>query len=166
MKKRGGERRKPDERLVAIFARHRGVRSELIPLLQEVQGELGYLSPDSMREVARFLRMPESVIFGVATFYAQFYLTKQGRHKIKVCQGTACHVRGGAAILQAITRKLGIEAGQTAEDGEFSLERVACVGSCALAPVVVTDDKVHGAMTPAKTERLVDSLRKPGSHPK
>jgi NADH-quinone oxidoreductase subunit E len=165
MKQRDRERRRPDERLVAIFARHRGVRAELIPLLQAVQADLGYLSPDSMREVARFLRMPESVIFGVATFYAQFYLTRQGRHKIKVCQGTACHVRGGAAILQAVTRKLGIEAGQTTGDDEFSLERVACVGSCALAPVVVTDDKVHGAMTPAKTDRLVDSLRKPGGSP-
>jgi NADH-quinone oxidoreductase subunit E len=165
MKQRDRERRRPDERLVAIFARHRGVRAELIPLLQAVQADLGYLSPDSMREVARFLRMPESVIFGVATFYAQFYLTRQGRHKIKVCQGTACHVRGGAAILQAVTRMLGIEAGQTTGDDEFSLERVACVGSCALAPVVVTDDKVHGAMTPAKTDRLVDSLRKPGGSP-
>ena len=148
------------EKLAGIFARYRGTRSDLIPLLQAVQADQGYLSAGSMLEVADFLRVPASVVYGVATFYAQFYLARQGKHRIKVCQGTACHVRGGAAVLQTVTRKLGIDAGQTTKDWEFSLDRVACVGSCALAPVMVADEKVHGTMTSAKAEKLVDNLRK------
>ena len=137
----------------------RGEPSELIPILQEIQERFGYILRDAMRETARFLNMPEAGVYGVATFYAQFNLTPQGKHRIKVCLGTACHVRGGTAIVEALSRKLGIRPGETTPDLEFSVERVACFGSCALAPVVVMDGKVHGRMTPQKTVKLLESLR-------
>ena len=109
-------------------------------------------------QAARFTGVPESRVYGVASFYAQFYLERQGRHKIKVCRGTACHVRGSARIMSALGEKLGIGVGETTPDYAFTLERVACFGSCALAPVVVVDDKVYGRMTPEKTVKLLDDL--------
>lgn len=142
----------------AIFDRYQGKAGELIPILQDIQNDRGWLSRESLVETARFLNIPESAVYGVATFYAQFYLTRQGKHKIRVCQGTACHVRGGKRIMQAIRRKLGIGPGETTEDYQFSLERVACFGSCALAPVVVVDDKVYGNMTPQKAEKILSQL--------
>ena len=147
-----------DDQLEKVFARHEGDPSELIPLLQEVQETLGYLPASAMTAVATFLNIPESSVYGVATFYAQFYLTRQGKHKIKVCQGTACHVRGGRRILQTVTRKLGIKPGETTEDYAFSLERVACLGSCALAPAMVVDGEVYGRMTPWKAEKILENL--------
>ncbi len=135
-----------------------GDQSGLIPALQAVQEKVGYLPPVSFEKVAAHFNVPESTIYGVATFYAQFHLTPQGRHRIKVCCGTACHVRGSGGIMSAVCRRLGIEPGETTSDLDFSLERVACFGSCALAPVVVADGKVHGRMTPEKTLKLVKSL--------
>ncbi len=132
--------------------------SGMIPALQAVQEKVGYLPPEAFAKVARHFNVPESTVFGVVTFYAQFYLTRQGRHKIKVCRGTACHVRGSATILSAIAKRLGIESGETTPDYAFTLERVACFGSCALAPVVVVDDDVHGRMTPKKTLKLLDEF--------
>ena len=145
-------------RLQSVFGRYPGKRGDLIPILQDAQACEGYISSETMSEVARFLNIPESTVYGVVTFYAQFYLTRQGRHKVRVCQGTACHVRGGKRIMNAVIRKLGIKPGETTEDFKFSLERVACFGSCALSPVMVIDDKVHGKMTPAKAERLLEKL--------
>jgi NADH:ubiquinone oxidoreductase subunit E len=147
-----------DQELNEVFQKYEGKREELIPLLQDVQGKLGYLPAEARTAIGKFLNVPESVVFGVATFYAQFYLTRQGKHKIKVCRGTACHVRGGRRIMQAVQRKLGIKPGETTPDYEFSLERVACFGSCALAPVVVVDGKVHGRMTTQKAEQIVKGL--------
>jgi len=144
-----------DKSLSDIFEGYEGKREELIPLLQEVQAEFGYLPAEARTAISKFLKVPESVVYGVATFYAQFYLTRQGRHKVKVCRGTACHVRGGHRIMQTVQRKLGIKPGETTEDYEFSLERVACFGSCALAPVVVIDGKVHGRMTTQKAEQIL-----------
>jgi NADH-quinone oxidoreductase subunit E len=146
------------EQLKGVFSRYRGDRSELIPILQDVQEALGYIPPEAMSATAGFLRVPESVVYGVVTFYAQFYLTRQGRHKVKVCQGTACHVRGGRRVMQAVRKKLGIAPGETTGDYEFSLERVACFGSCALAPVMVVDGRVHGRMTPQKAQALLESI--------
>jgi NADH-quinone oxidoreductase subunit E len=145
-------------KLDEVFARYKGERRELIPILQDVQGALGYLPAPAIAAVAKFLRVAESTVYGVVTFYAQFYLTRQGKHKLRVCEGTACHVRGSKRIVEAIKRKLGIESGQTTADYLFSLERVACVGSCALGPVVVVDNKVHGRMTPQTAEKLVEKL--------
>jgi NADH:ubiquinone oxidoreductase subunit E len=145
--------------LAEVFVRYKGTANELIPVLQDVQAVLGYLSRDAMLEIADFLKIPSSKVYGVATFYSQFYLTRQGRHKIRVCQGTACHVRGSGSVDEAARKKLCMAAGEnTTSDYEFTLERVACVGSCALAPVVVVDDKVHGAMSAEKTEALLDGM--------
>jgi NADH-quinone oxidoreductase subunit E len=145
--------------LCNVFSKYEGVRQELIPVLQDVQGELGYLPPEAMSSVSEFLNVPESVVYGVATFYAQFYLTRQGKHRIKVCRGTACHVRDKYGLMQALERKLGIKPGGTTADYKFSLERVACFGSCALAPVVVIDGKVYGRMTPKKIEKALEGIQ-------
>lgn len=147
-----------DKKLQEIFRSYQGERGEMIPLLQDVQDAFGYLPPDSMSAVARFLNVPRMAVYEVASFYSQFHLTRQGRHRIRVCQGTACHVRGGKRIMTALQRELGIEPGGTTEDYMFSLERVACFGSCALAPVVVVDDRVHGRMTPQKALKLLENL--------
>lgn len=147
------------EQIKDIFARYRCERSDLIPILQDVQEALGYIPAEAMKETAAFLGVPESVVYGVVSFYAQFYLTRQGRHRIRVCQGTACHVRGGRRIMRAVSKKLGIGPGETTPDYEFSLERVACFGSCALAPVMVVDGRVHGRMTPQKAEALLERVK-------
>ena len=133
-------------------------QSGIIPALQAVQARVGYLPPVAFARVARHFNIPESRVWGVATFYAQFHLTPQGRHRIKVCRGTACHVRGSGGILASLEEHMGIGPGETTPDLKFTLERVACFGSCALAPVVVVDDKVHGRMTPRKTLKLIEGL--------
>jgi NADH-quinone oxidoreductase E subunit len=145
--------------LAAIFSRYDRERSNLIPLLQDVQEAEGFLSEAALDRISEHLGLSANDVYGVATFYAQFRFHAPGRHRIKVCQGTACHVRGGNLILEAVVRKLGIEPGQTTPDQEYSLERVACFGSCALAPVVVVDDKVHGRQTPKKAEKLIEEKR-------
>lgn len=141
-----------------VLARYTSDRRNLIPLLQDVQEAAGYLSEEALGRVAAHLGLSESDVYGVATFYSQFRFHPPGEHRLKVCLGTACHVRGGGIIMETLTGKLGIEAGETTADGRFSLERVACFGSCALAPVVVADDKVYGRMTPKKTEKLLKEL--------
>jgi len=148
-----------DEQVKKIFCNYTRDRGNLIPILQDVQKVFGYISAQSMKETANFLNIPQSSVYGVVTFYAQFYLTRQGKHRVKVCQGTACHVRGGKRIMHAVKKTLGIGPGQTTEDYKFSLEQVACFGSCALAPVMVLDGKVHGKMTPQKTEKLLEDLQ-------
>jgi NADH-quinone oxidoreductase subunit E len=135
-----------EQKIEHIFSRFKGVRNEIIPILQTVQEVFGYLPEDVLKEVARFTSVSESRVYGTATFYTQFYFTRRGRHNVKVCCGTACHVKGAAPILEAFERELGISCGGTTEDFKYNLERVACVGSCALAPVVVVDEKVFGLM--------------------
>ena len=130
----------------------------LVPALQFVQEQEGYLPADAIAAVGDYLGVPEAKVFGVATFYSQFHLSEQGRHKITVCRGTACHVRGSARLLADLEKMLGIEAGETTEDMLFSLETVACLGSCALAPVVV-EDKVYGRQTQASVRSLVERTR-------
>jgi len=134
--------------------------SALIPVLQKSQDMVGYLPEWVMADIADRLRLPYSTVYGVATFYAQFRLVPQGRNTIKVCMGTACHVRGGASILEALRDELGIGPGETTPDLEFTMERVACLGACGLAPVVVVNDEAHGRMTPAKVKELVAQVRK------
>ncbi|HUT52664.1 MAG TPA: NADH-quinone oxidoreductase subunit NuoE [bacterium] len=142
--------------LETILARYDRRRRNLIPILQDTQDKMGYLLEDAVDRIAAHLGLSSNDVFGVATFYAQFRFHPPGKHHIKVCQGTACHVRGGNLILESVVRKLGIAPGETSEDREYSLERVACFGSCALAPVVVIDDKVYGRLTPKKTEKLIE----------
>jgi len=142
-----------------ILASYSGERADLIPILQEIQRRWGYVPLEAMQDVATFLRVPESIVYGVATFYTQFKFVRQGERTIKVCLGTACHVRGGPRILETIERELSIRPGETTKDYKFSLQRVACFGSCALAPVMVIDDSVYGRMTPSKVKRVLDEMR-------
>jgi NADH-quinone oxidoreductase subunit E len=151
-----------DEELRGVFENYQGKREELIPILQDVQAKLGYLPVEARAAISKFLNVPESVVYGVATFYAQFYLTRQGKHKIKVCCGTACYVRGGDRILETLKRRLRIGIGETTPDYQFTLERVACFGSCALAPVVVIDNRVYGRMSSAKVEALLEKIIEDG----
>ena len=148
-----------DQGVSKILAHYGQDRDNLIPILQDVQERQRYLSAEALAAVAEYLHLSENDVFGVATFYAQFRFTPPGLHHIKVCEGTACHVRGSGHIMDAITRTTGIAPGETTADGRFSLERVACFGSCALAPVVVVDDKVYGRMTSAKTQRLIEESK-------
>ena len=133
----------------------RGDRGFLIPILQEIQESQGYVSPDEVDKIGEFTGVSPGEIFGVASFYAHFRFTKPGKHTIKVCRGTACHVRGSSRILETMERELKVKAGQTTVDELFSLERIACFGCCALAPVVVVDKDVHGRMSLPKARRLL-----------
>ncbi len=141
-----------------ILKSWRGERRGLIPVLQEIQAHFGYLPPEAMLQVARFLRIPESAVYGVATFYNQFRFVPPGKHPIKVCLGTACHIRGGHIILEAWERELGIKVGEVTPDHEFSLERVACVGCCAMAPVTVVEETVQGKVTPTRVKGILLSF--------
>lgn len=148
-----------EEQLVEILSPYGGERGTLIPALQKVQESFGYLSQETVCRIAKFLKVSESEIFGVASFYAQFRFTRPGEHSVKVCLGTACHVRGGVRILETVQRELGIEPGDTTDDYKFNLERVACFGSCALAPVAVIDDKVYGRLTTTKAKEILAQYR-------
>jgi len=128
--------------------------SEIIPVLQAVQEEFGYISEEAMAEISKYLRVPDSRIYSVATFYSMFRFTPKGKYHIMVCRGTACHVRGAPKILEEIEKITGIKEGETSEDLEFSLETVACIGACGLAPNVVVNDKTHGRMTIKKVHEL------------
>ena len=139
-----------------ILSQYKGERSELIPILQAAQHSLGYLPTEAMQEIAAFVSMADSQVYGVATFYSQFYFSRRGKHQTKVCSGTACHVRGAARVLDTFERELGIKCGMTSEDFEHSLEKVACVGSCALAPVVVIDEKVYGQVDSGKISGILE----------
>ena len=147
------------EKLSEILSHHSGKEEELIPILQEVQEQLGYLPLEAMLQVARFLQVPESTVFGVGTFYAQFKFFPTGKKKVRLCRGTACHVRGAPRILEEVEKYLGIRQGETTDDLEYSLETIACFGSCALAPVMVVDDNVYGRMTPKKASQILDDTK-------
>ena len=130
-------------------------RRNLVPILQMIQQRHAYLPPEAMKLVAEHLEIAPSEVYGVATFYNQFRFHPPGKHPIKVCLGTACHVRGGDIILENFERKLGIREGETTADREFSIDRVACVGCCALAPVAVVEETVQGHMAPSRVEGLI-----------
>ncbi|MBM4463071.1 MAG: NADH-quinone oxidoreductase subunit NuoE [Chloroflexi bacterium] len=145
--------------LTEVLAPYKDERGAIIPLLQKVQETFGYLSEEAISQIAKFFKVSESEVFGVATFYAQFRFTRPAEHCVKVCLGTACHVRGGQQILEAVRRDLGLESGSTTTDYKFGVERVACFGSCALAPVMVVDDRVYGRLTPTKIKETLDKYR-------
>jgi len=146
-----------DDPLSAILATCSGERPELVAVLQQAQDALGYLSAETIRRIARRLRLSESDVFGVATFYAEFRFSPPGRHRLRVCLGTACHVKGGVQMMQTIERRLGVGAGETTPDGEYEVERVACLGCCALAPVITLDDQIHGQMNVIELQSLLDA---------
>jgi NADH-quinone oxidoreductase subunit E len=143
------------KQLEEILSRYKGDKGDLIPILQDAQESFGYLPEGVMQRIAKFLRLPESVVYGVSTFYAQFTFIPTGKKRVKVCRGTACHVRGGARILREVEKRLGIKPGETSADMEYSLETIACFGSCALAPVVVINKNVYGRMTTTKVGQIL-----------
>ena len=130
-------------------------RESLIPILQKVQGGLGYLPREAMLEIAGFLDIPAINVYGVVTFYNQFRLNPPGKHSIRVCLGTACHMKGGYIALDAWKRRLGIDRGETTPDREFDLDTVACVGCCTMAPVTVVDDKPQGKVEPTRVDGIL-----------
>lgn len=144
--------RQATKRVLNRFSRK---KANLIPILQKVQGKLGYLPREAMLEIARFLNIPEIDVYGVVTFYNQFRLNPPGRHSIKVCLGTACHMKGGYIALDAWKRRLGIDLRQTTPDREFDLDSVACVGCCVMAPVTVVDDQPQGKVEPTKVDGIL-----------
>ncbi len=139
-----------DERLENILSSYNGNNNEVIPILQAVQHEFGYLPEPEMSEVARFTGLPKSRIYGVATFFEQFKFTPQGKNLVVVCRGTACHVRGAKRILEEFEERLDIKEGETTEDLEYTLGTAACIGCCALAPCVMINDDVEAKLTPKK----------------
>lgn len=152
---------KVKEHLQEILARYRGERVELILILEEVQERLGYLPKEALPEIADFVHMSAASVFGVATFYNRFRFTPIGRHPIRVCMGTACHLQGGALVMEALERELEIKVGGVTPDEEFSLDRIACVGCCVLAPVIVINREVSPKMTPFKVEEVLAGLKEP-----
>jgi len=147
------------EQVKQILDRHKGDRSELVTILQEVEEEFGYLPIEAMIEVAGFLQIPKSAVYGVATFYNQFRFNPPGRNPIKLCMGTACHVKGGKLILEALERELEIKVGETTPDREFSLDRVACIGCCTMAPVMVIGDDIYPHMKTLKVEETLVQIK-------
>jgi len=143
------------QQVLKKFGRKQG---NLIPILQKVQEKLGYLPGDAMREIAAFLGIPEVDVFGVVTFYNQFRLNPPGKHSIRVCLGTACHMKGGYITMDAWKRRLGIDVRQTTPDREFDLDSVACVGCCVMAPVTVVDGKPEGFVEPTKVDGILLSF--------
>ncbi|MHC4067601.1 MAG: NADH-quinone oxidoreductase subunit NuoE [Planctomycetota bacterium] len=144
------------DQLGQIVSAHPPGRSSLIPILQDIQEKTGYLPEDWMRELPILIKISENEIYGVATFYTQFRFRPPAEHTIRVCQGTACHVRGGRNVLTEFERRLGVRPGGTTKDGRFDLERIACIGCCALAPTVTLDGEVHARMVPRKVRSIID----------
>lgn len=142
--------------LEKVFAEYRGKKGALIPVLQKAQDIYGYLPSEVLREISRNLQIPVSKIYGVVTFYAQFHLNPRGRNIVRVCLGTACHVRGGAKISEAVTKAIGIKDGETTEDLRYTFESVACLGACGLAPVMMVNDETHGRLTPDMVKGLLE----------
>jgi len=130
-----------------ILSNYDGDKSDLIPLLQDIQSEYGYLPEELMEEVARFTKVPKSEIYGVATFYTQFRFTPKGKKHIAVCTGTACHVTGAQQVIEGMERHLNIKEGETTSDGEYSLESVGCLGCCALAPAAMVNDEIKSKLS-------------------
>jgi NADH-quinone oxidoreductase subunit E len=145
-----------------VVQKYPSSRENLISILQEVQGLYGYLSKASIEKIAEYLKLPSSKVFGVATFYNQFKLNAPGRIQIQVCRGTACHVRGSLELLESVKRLLGIGVGETAKDGLFSLETVACLGGCSIAPVITANGKFFGRLDKKKLEGLIEGFRAAG----
>ncbi|MFX0046133.1 MAG: NADH-quinone oxidoreductase subunit NuoE [Candidatus Hermodarchaeota archaeon] len=137
-----------------ILSRYQGKANELIPILLEVQENFSYLPEEAIRSIADYINIPEGNIYSVSSFYSQFRLTPIGRQHITVCRGTACHVRGAPQILSEIENEIGIAEGETSDDLEYSLESVACIGCCALAPCLKVNNNVHGDMTAQKVDEL------------
>ena len=147
------------DRVREIIEAHHGERGMLIPVLQLIQEEVGYIPPEAFPIVARGLKTTPAQVQGVLTFYSMFYTEPRGKNVVRVCRGTACHVRGGANILRAAKENLGLEDGQTDEDYFFTLETVACMGACALSPVMVVGPSFYGRLNPARVPAILNQYR-------
>lgn len=151
-----------ERELKKVIETHKDMPGALLPVLQEAQGIYGYLPIEVQRMVADGLSVSLSEVYGVATFYSQFSLTPKGEHRISVCLGTACYVKGADKILQALEDKLGIKSGECTPDGLFSIDSCRCVGACGLAPVMMVDDEVYGKMTVDQVDKILDKYIKKG----
>ena len=148
-----------DSQAQGVITQFASDRSNLIPILQKVQETEGFISEEALAEISRHLGISDNDIYSVASFYAQFRFRRPGDNTIKVCLGTACHVGGGKRIAESVERELGIKPGQTTDDFRFSMERVACFGCCALAPVMVIDEDVYSRMTPVKVKEVLEKYK-------
>jgi len=148
-----------EERLELIFSSYDGKAEELIPILQQIQEEFGYLPEQSLCEIARFTGTPESQVYSVATFYTQFRFTRMGRNHVMVCRGTACHVKGAPRILEELENQLGVKEGETTPDMAFSLETVACIGACGAAPTMMINEDTYGQLTAKKISEILADVR-------
>jgi len=146
--------------LDSFIEKKKNEKGTLIPILQAAQETYGYLPEEVLQYISSKMKIPLSRIYGVITFYAQFYQKPRGKYIIKFCQGTACHVKGGKGILEEVERNLGIKAGETTDDLMFTLETVACLGTCFLAPVKMINDQYHGKLTPRSASKVIDKIRK------
>lgn len=147
------------KRIDEVIERYRDKPGAMIPVLEEVQGITGYLPEPVQRRVASGLGLPLSQVYGVVTFYSFFTMTPRGKHQVRVCLGTACHVRGSKRVLEELEHKLGIEPGECTEDREFSLDIVRCVGACGLAPVMVVDEDTHKQVKAAKLDQIMEKYQ-------
>jgi len=145
--------------LTPLIATYRGRHGAAIPLLADIQRQFGYLPAEAVEEAARALDIPAAELFGVATFYSMFRLKPLGVHVIRLCRGTACHVQGSLRIAEELQRRLKVAEGDTTEDGLFTLQFVACLGCCSLAPVMMVGEDVHGRLTPDKAVNVLDAYR-------
>jgi NADH-quinone oxidoreductase subunit E len=144
-----------EELLEEILGSYRGDRSELVPILQEVQENLGYLPEKAMLDIAKFIGVSDSHVYSVASFYSQFRLLPLGKKRVAVCRGTACHIRGAPQILSTVENAIGLKEGETSDDLEYTLETVACIGCCALAPCIRINKEVSGEITPERAKEIL-----------
>lgn len=149
-----------NEKLTPLVEKYRNEGGTVIGLLQDMHEELGYLPEEALRDVSAEIEVPLSTLYGLATFYSTFRLEPMGKHHISTCVGTACHVKGAPFVVDTIERELGIKAGDTTEDGKFTIDTVNCLGACALAPLVVVDDEYYGKMDQKKIVKIVDDYKK------
>ncbi|MFQ5996923.1 MAG: NAD(P)H-dependent oxidoreductase subunit E [Dehalococcoidales bacterium] len=147
-----------------ILSFYKGRKGELIPILLQVQTNFGYQPEKARRLIARFLNVPEGKIYSLASFYSQFRLLPPGKRRVTVCRGTACHIRGAPQVLAEVEKGMGIKEGETTSDLEYTLETVACIGCCALAPCLRINEKVHGEMTPEKAKALFSLVSRGNQH--
>lgn len=157
-----GEKEKILKTVDEVFEKYEANRENLIPVLQYAQKQLGYLPRLVMEKIAEQVGIPSVDVYSLATFYNQFRLNPPGKNEIKVCMGTACYMVGGEIALESFERRLGIKAGETSADREFSLEQVACVGCCTMAPVVVVNEEIEGTVTPTRVDGLILSFQENG----
>jgi NADH-quinone oxidoreductase subunit E len=147
-------------RLDAILSRYEGETHDLIPVLQDIQDNYSYLPKDELKVVANRLKVPFTQIYSVATFYKMFSLIPKGKHQLKVCLGTTCHLKGGPRLVDSVSSRLGVDVGYTSKDGQFSLDTVGCLGSCAQAPVMMIDEKYYARVTVDKVPKILKLYQK------